>query len=148
LQNVRVADALLSELNARREVSLSSRIGKKQSSIPGSCPLELAINTIGGRWKLHVLRELVIGGPQRYNTLLHSISGISPKELTRNLRELEAAGLLKHVEQDAASAYALTTLGREIEAPFRALGIFGSALADARDLRRVDDSELRRLGRR
>ncbi len=100
-----------------------------------SCPLGLAINTIGGRWKLHILRELVLTGAQRYNSLLSSISGISAKELTRNLRELEVAGLLEQVEQDANKVYALTELGQEIEAPFRALGIFGAALADGRTLR-------------
>lgn len=101
-----------------------------------SCPLGLAINTIGGRWKLHILRQLVLNGPQRYNSLLGSISGISAKELTRNLRELETAGLLDQVELEGNKVYALTALGREIEAPFRALGIFGAALAEGRTTRR------------
>jgi len=100
-----------------------------------SCPLELAIQTIGGRWKLHILRDLVLKGPQRYNSLLGNISAISPKELTRNLRELETAGLLEQVERDVGKVYALTALGRGIEEPFRALGIFGEALANARDER-------------
>lgn len=94
-----------------------------------SCPLGLAINTIGGRWKLHILRALLLTGPGRYNMLLASIDGISSKELTRNLRELETARLVEQVEIDAHDYYVLTTLGRQIEHPFRALGIFGSALA-------------------
>lgn len=105
-----------------------------------SCPLGLAINTIGGRWKLHILRQLVLNGPRRYNSLLGGISGISAKELTRNLRELEAAGLLDQIEQKANKAYALTTLGRQIETPFRALGIFGAALADGRTTRRKSEA--------
>lgn len=100
-----------------------------------SCPLGLAINTIGGRWKLHILRQLLLTGPQRYNSLLGSISGVSAKELTRNLRELEAAALLDQVELEGNKVYALTALGREIEAPFRALGIFGAALAEGRTTR-------------
>ena len=99
-----------------------------------NCPLGLAINTIGGRWKLHILRGLVLSGEQRYNTLLKSIEGISAKELTRNLRELESAGLVARSESDNATAYALTALGAELEAPFRALGIFGANLAAHRGL--------------
>lgn len=109
-----------------------------------SCPLGLAINTIGGRWKLHILRQLVLNGPQRYNSLLGSISGISAKELTRNLRELETAGLLDQVELERNKVYALTALGREIEAPFRALGIFGAALAEGRTARRNNRADRER----
>ncbi|WDZ81945.1 helix-turn-helix domain-containing protein (plasmid) [Ensifer adhaerens] len=107
---------------------------------PASCPLGLAINTIGGRWKLHILRLLVIAGPQRYNSLLASVSGISAKELTRNLRELETAGLLEPTKLGSSTIYALTKLGLEIEAPFRALGIFGASLADVRKKRVHDRS--------
>jgi DNA-binding HxlR family transcriptional regulator len=94
-----------------------------------SCPLGLAINTIGGRWKLHILRSLVLVGEQRYNALLKVIEGISPKELTRNLRELESARLIQRTENTNATAYALTPLGSQLEAPLRALGIFGTNLA-------------------
>jgi DNA-binding HxlR family transcriptional regulator len=118
-----------------REASLSQTHNEAEGATAASCPLGLAINTIGGRWKLHILRELVLSGAQRYNALLSRIEGISPKELTRNLRELENAGLIAKVESEASSAYALTQLGSEIEAPFRALGIFGAALAKRRQTR-------------
>lgn len=95
-----------------------------------ACPLGLAINTIGGRWKLHILRTLLLGGPRRYNELLALIDGISAKELTRNLRELENSRLVERT--DAARSYALTELGGELEAAFRALGVFGAALAARR----------------
>ncbi|MBB3464283.1 DNA-binding HxlR family transcriptional regulator [Rhizobium sp. BK377] len=103
---------------------------------PASCPVGLAINTIGGRWKLHILRTLVLDGPQRYNRLLESVEGISAKELTRNLRQLESAGLVGSITIDLGNAYDLTGLGRQIEGPFRALGIFGAALAHERRARR------------
>ncbi|HEU5019180.1 MAG TPA: helix-turn-helix domain-containing protein [Pseudolabrys sp.] len=99
---------------------------------PWSCPLGLAINTIGGRWKLHILRALLLGGPARYNQVLRLIDGISAKELTRNLRELESAGLVVTSASGKARTYSLTPLGMELEAPFRALGIFGAALATIR----------------
>lgn len=94
-----------------------------------SCPLGLAINTIGGRWKLHILRALLLTGPCRYNEMLAAIDGISAKELTRNLRELEAARLVIQEHIGNHAAYVLSALGKELEAPFRALGIFGAILA-------------------
>jgi len=51
------------------------------------CPVEQAIQVIGGRWKLLVLRSLLLNGPQRYNELLGTVTAISAKELTRNLRQ-------------------------------------------------------------
>jgi DNA-binding HxlR family transcriptional regulator len=58
------------------------------------CPVEAAIHVIGGKWKLLVLRSLLLNGPQRYSELLTTVSSISPKELTRNVRELSETGLI------------------------------------------------------
>jgi len=60
-----------------------------------TCPVEEAIRVIGGKWKLLVLRSLLLNGPQRYNELLKTVTGIRQKELTRNLRELASAELGK-----------------------------------------------------
>jgi DNA-binding HxlR family transcriptional regulator len=70
-----------------------------------TCPVEEAIRVIGGKWKLLVLRSLLLNGPQRYNELLKTVTGISQKELTRNLREMASAGLV-------TGAYELTKLGK------------------------------------
>ena len=58
------------------------------------CPVEEVIRVVGGRWKLLVLRSLLLNGPQRYNELLVTVTAISAKELTRNLRELVNAKLV------------------------------------------------------
>ncbi len=63
------------------------------------CPVEEAIRVIGGKWKLLVLRSLLLNGPQRYNELLASVTAISAKELTRNVRELEASGVDRGVRR-------------------------------------------------
>ncbi len=97
------------------------------------CPLELAIRVIGGKWKMLVLRSLFVAGAQRYNHFLRSVPGISPKELTRNLRELERAGLVARARCDGERAdvevYALTDTGSSLLPTFRALGAFGERLA-------------------
>ncbi len=77
------------------------------------CPVEEAIQVIGGKWKLLILRSLLLNGPQRYNQLLGTVTAISQKELTRNLQELTDAGI---VARDSATSrmarYDLTKLGR------------------------------------
>ncbi len=75
---------------ARRKELLSRQMAQPIER----CPVEAAIQIIGGKWKLLVLRSLLLNGPQRYNELLSTVTAISQKELTRNLRELTEAGLV------------------------------------------------------
>jgi DNA-binding HxlR family transcriptional regulator len=89
------------------------------------CPVEQAIHVIGGKWKLLVLRSLALNGPQRYNELLASVTGISAKEPTRNLGELAACGL---VTLGSAKQYALTPLGKGLMPTFRSLLTWGKKL--------------------
>jgi DNA-binding HxlR family transcriptional regulator len=86
-----------------------------------TCPVEEAIRVIGGKWKLLVLRSLLLNGPQRYNELLKTVTGISQKELTRNLRELTSAGLV-------TGAYELTKLGKGLMPTFKKLLTWGTHL--------------------
>ncbi len=84
------------------------------STTIAACPVEKAIHVIGGKWKLLVLRSLLLNGPQGYNQLLASVTAISAKELTRNLRELEASGLVAWAPGESArmSRYTLTESGQ------------------------------------
>ena len=94
------------------------------------CPVEEAIRVIGGKWKLLVLRSLLLNGPQRYNELLRSVTDISPKELTRNLRELTNSGLVERASGSSAAAqYDLTQLGKGLMPTFESLLIWGKELA-------------------
>lgn len=109
-----------------------------------TCPVESAIEVIGGRWKLLVLRSLFLGGDQRFNRLLHAVEGISAKELTRNLRELENAGLIVHAATRAggAEAYGLSALGQSLLPVFKEIGAFGERLKNGRLSRRSPSSNL------
>jgi DNA-binding HxlR family transcriptional regulator len=86
-----------------------------------TCPVEEAIRVIGGKWKLLVLRSLLLNGPQRYNQLLKTVTGISQKELTRNLKELTSAGLV-------TGSYELTELGMGLMPTFKKLLTWGTHL--------------------
>jgi DNA-binding HxlR family transcriptional regulator len=97
-----------------------------------SCPVETAIKIIGGKWKLLVLRSILLNGPQRYNELLSTTTGISPKELTRNLRELVESGILfREVGVRKIAHYMPTKLGDGLMPTFTSLLNWGQNLPPA-----------------
>jgi DNA-binding HxlR family transcriptional regulator len=104
----------------RRGHGRSVLIHNQQAVAP--CPVEEAIRIIGGKWKLLVLRSLLLNGPQRYNELLGTVTAISQKELTRNLRQLVSAGLVTN----SASRYELTKLGKGLMPTFKKLLTWGT----------------------
>ena len=57
------------------------------------CPVATAVQLIGNKWKLLILRNLM-ARPWRFNEMLRSIPGISQKVLTDNLRALEKDGII------------------------------------------------------
>jgi DNA-binding HxlR family transcriptional regulator len=111
-----------------RSPRLSSRRIRAPRPAPlPECPVERAITIIGGKWKLLVLRSLLLNGPQRYNDLLVTVTGISPKELTRNLRELTRSGLIAE-HDDRGAPYTLTALGAGLMPVFKRLLPWGRRL--------------------
>src|SRR5262249_37588887 len=98
-----------------------------------TCPVEEAIQVIGGKWKLLVLRSLVLNGPQRYSELLETVTAISQKELTRNLRELADAGLVVKDSADTrVDRYSLTSLGKGLLPMFQRMLTWGQKLLKQR----------------
>ena len=61
--------------------------------IYSTCPVEYTASMIANKWKILILRDLLTGS-KRYNELNRSVSGISAKVLTENLRELENDGII------------------------------------------------------
>ena len=53
------------------------------------CPLQHAMEMIGGKWKLAILCSLGVDGPVRYNDLKRKIAGVSNTMLAKSMRELE-----------------------------------------------------------
>lgn len=96
------------------------------------CPVEQAIQVIGGKWKLLLLRSLLLNGPQRYNGLLAAVTGISSKELTRNLADLTASGLIARNPGASEAPYALTDCGQGLMPTFQTLLTWGQQLPQAK----------------
>lgn len=88
------------------------------------CAVAHALDIIGDRWALPIMRELMLG-PKRFTDLRAGLPGISANVLTQRLEELEAQSIVvrRRLPPPAASQiYDLTDWGRESEILFRVLG--------------------------
>lgn len=59
-----------------------------------SCPVETAVNAIGGKWKIVILHHLSVHGASRFNELRRAFAQVTQRTMTRQLRELEEDGLI------------------------------------------------------
>lgn len=100
------------------------------------CSLACALDTIGERWSLLVVRELSLG-PLRFSELARSVGGAPTDVLTKRLRDLESDGVVARRELAApvsATVYELTELGRGLERPMLELARWGMDLQRAEDV--------------
>ncbi|MBU2664497.1 helix-turn-helix transcriptional regulator [Actinoplanes bogorensis] len=91
------------------------------------CPVELAVDVIGGRWRVVILARLKEGA-HRYGELRRLTPGISEKMLTQRLRELEADGLVTRKDHETVPPhveYSLTEEGRSLAPVLQALYDWG-----------------------
>ena len=92
------------------------------------CPVAHALDLVGERWALLVVRELM-HGPKRYTDLAEHLPGIGTNILASRLRDLEACGVItkRRLPPPAASrVYELTDYGRELRTVMRELALWGA----------------------
>ncbi|MEU6482234.1 helix-turn-helix domain-containing protein [Streptomyces sp. NPDC047017] len=90
----------------------------KVEDSPDQCAVEFAMEILGGRWKLAILKQLV-SGTHRFGELRRALPGVTQRMLTRQLRELEEDGLVSrtvHREVPPRVDYALTQVGHSLDA--------------------------------
>ena len=92
------------------------------------CGVARALDVIGERWALLVVRELVLG-PKRFSDLRAGLPRVAPDVLSQRLRELEQTGVLRRAKlppPSGARVYELTEWGQELEPLVVGLGRWGS----------------------
>jgi DNA-binding HxlR family transcriptional regulator len=92
------------------------------------CPVAHALDQIGDRWALLIVRELMLG-QRRFTDLSDALPGIGSNILTSRLRDLEGAGIVSKRKLPppwAVSVYELTDHGRELHSVLRALAEWGA----------------------
>ena len=104
---------------------------KTKEELP-ECPVATAVDLIGGKWKLLILRNLRMR-PWRFNELKRSLEGISQKKLTESLRALEADGIIDRKVFSAVPPrveYSLSAKGRDLLPVFEAMAAWGKKFGD------------------
>jgi len=92
------------------------------------CPVATTVDLIGNKWKLLILRDL-LDGTKRFGELRKSVTGISQKVLTANLRSLEEDGLLirtVYAEVPPRVEYTLSELGETLRPIMDAMAEWGN----------------------
>jgi DNA-binding HxlR family transcriptional regulator len=92
------------------------------------CGVAKALDVIGDRWTILIIRELLIRGACRYTDLKNGLPGIATNLLSDRLRDLESAGLVRREDAPppvATALFSLTEAGAELEPAVRALAVWG-----------------------
>jgi DNA-binding HxlR family transcriptional regulator len=90
------------------------------------CPVARALEKIGEKWSLLIIRDL-LRGPQRFTDLLNYLNNITPAWLTQRLRDLETTGIIERDRQPGRREvwYRLTPSGRDLAPIVEALSAWG-----------------------
>src|ERR1700709_2917298 len=110
------------------------KLGGKTYDCAAGCPVEATLDLMDGKWKAVILYHL-LNDTVRFNELRRRLSRITQRMLTRQLRELEANGLIHreiYAEVPLRVEYSLTTLGRSLEPVIRSLWSWGNSYLEGR----------------
>lgn len=95
------------------------------------CAMAKALDVVGDRWTLLVVRELLLRDGLRYTDLLRGLPGIATNLLAERLRDLEQAGVVAREDAPppiATTLYHLTPRGQALRPVLKALGRWGGPL--------------------
>ena len=95
------------------------------------CPVACALDVIGEKWTLLILRDLTRNPSRRFQDLIDSLHGCAPGTLSARLASLEAQGLIErrlYEQHPPRMEYVLTDKGREVQPVLKALKAWGEKL--------------------
>src|SRR6201987_1412281 len=92
------------------------------------CPVPRALDLIGDRWTILILRDLILEGRRKFQDLQRAFPKMSPNTLSTRLKTLEEHGLVErrtYGDDPPRAEYVVTDKGRELRAVLRSLRIWG-----------------------
>jgi DNA-binding HxlR family transcriptional regulator len=95
------------------------------------CSVAKALDVVGDRWVLLIIRELTVAGPSRYTDLMKGLPGIATNLLADRLRDMEESGLIRREEAPppiATTLFQLTDRGLALKPVLEELGRWGAPL--------------------
>lgn len=101
----------------------------RRSELP-ACPVQTCVQLVGSKWKLLIMRDLLLNGSMRFKELQRSIGDVSQKVLTSNLREMESDGLVVrrvYPEVPPRVEYSLTGIGESLRPIMDAMWAWGES---------------------
>ena len=110
-----------------------------------TCPVDVTLSFVGGKWKLLILSHLYWAHKKNYSDIRDNLPGISEKMLSQQLKELEKDNLIK---KDILSRkpyrvlYALTPLGKELAPLYRIASKWGVNYLRANGIDYIQDQHL------
>jgi DNA-binding HxlR family transcriptional regulator len=97
-----------------------------------ACPAEFTLAMIGGRWKIPIIFHL-LAGRRRFSELARSLTGVTQKMLTQQLREMERNGLVSrniYPQVPPKVEYSLTEVGASLQPVVEAMCRWGELHGD------------------
>ena len=101
---------------------------RKRADLP-ACPVETCVQLIGSKWRLLIMRDLLMNESMRFGQLQRSVGKVSQKVLTSNLRDMEEAGLIVrrvYPEVPPHVEYSLTETGKSLKPIIDAMWDWGT----------------------
>lgn len=95
------------------------------------CPVACALDRIGEKWTLLILRDLTLHPSRRFQDFIESLKGCAPNTLSARLSALEEAGMIErrlYEQHPPRMEYVLTEKGREVRPVLKALKAWGLKL--------------------
>ncbi|AFY52940.1 putative transcriptional regulator [Rivularia sp. PCC 7116] len=105
---------------------MKPKVGNPKKAV--SCEVETTLQVIGGRWKVLIIRELLLG-IRRFGELQRALPGVTQKMLTQQLREMEQDGIIHrevYAEIPPKVEYSLTSLGESLQPILNAMHEWGA----------------------
>jgi DNA-binding HxlR family transcriptional regulator len=93
------------------------------------CPIKTSLGVLGKKWTMLIIRDIGVYKITRFNRLLESIAGITPRVLSMRLQELEKKGFIERVEDKRSPMivqWRLTEKGKDTLPILMQLVAFGS----------------------
>jgi DNA-binding HxlR family transcriptional regulator len=110
---------------------------------PELCSVETTARIVGGRWKAAVLEQL-FEGTKRFSELKRSITGMTQRTLSHQLRDLQSTGIVErtvYADTPPRVVYAITPLGRSLRPLLDAMCQWGKSHSAAMALKKLRASD-------
>lgn len=133
IDEVHIENAQLGLTNSANQLAEMCDKNNKHGYNHDFCPMQIALDVLGGKWKMVILYYLSDGEPKRFKQLEYIVKGISPRMLIKELKELEVNQLISRKQYNTIPPmveYTMLDYGKSLLPLLCQLNEFGSKHAE------------------